>query len=75
MVLITFIGYAGAFLVGEIGALIGCLIGLGLGIFSWHKHDWSYVPIYDNRDKPVMMLKICETCNETEFDSWFKREE
>jgi len=74
MMLITFLGYGGAFIGGEIGALIGCLAGLGLGILSWHKHDWKRVPLYDDRGK-LMMIKICETCKETEFDGWFEREE
>lgn len=34
---------------GEIGALIGCLIAIGIGIFTRHKHDWRNVPLYDER--------------------------
>jgi len=75
MMLIMFIGCAGAYLGGEIGALIGCLVGLGIGIACWHTHDWKHVPLYDDRGKPVMMIKVCETCKETEFDAWFEREE
>lgn len=68
-------GVVGHFIAGELGAFIGILLSLGFGLALWHKHDWKSIPLYDDRGKPVMMMKVCETCKETEFDGWFQREE
>ena len=71
MMFLLFSGIIGSYVAGEIGALIGCLLGVGLGIIVWHRHNWQRQALYDTQGKPVLMLKICE-CGEIEFDGWFK---
>jgi len=75
MVLIMLLGIIGSFIAGEMGAVTGVLMGIAVGIALWHRHKWKSIPLYDDRGKPVMMMKVCEICKETEFDGWFQREE
>ena len=72
MMLCLVFGVGGAYIAGEVGALIGCILAIGLGIAVWHKHDWQSQAIYDADGEPVAMLKFCE-CGETEFDGWIER--
>ena len=77
----VFLGIIGSHVAGlvsshflEVGAFIGCLLGLGLGIIVWHMHNWQRQALYDARGEPVVMLKVCE-CGKIEFDGWFERKE
>ncbi|MBA7700269.1 hypothetical protein ES703_108980 [subsurface metagenome] len=72
MALIIVFGIAGAFMAGEVGALTGCILGIGLGILLWHKHDWQKQPLYDAAGEPMVLLKFCE-CGETQFNGWFAK--
>jgi len=72
MMLCLIFGAAGAFMAGPAGALAGCIVGISLSMFLWHKHDWQKQPLYDAAGEPMIMLKFCE-CGETRFDGWFER--